>query len=138
MAKDTDITNKRPKRVPLHEQKRNILTVSNRDPNYHYRWVNLTGTRVESFKEADYEIVEHDAQVGDVNRNVSLGSGARTPVGGGTNAVLMRIRKDLFEADQKDKQTKIKREEDLMIRKTKPTESGEDGTYGEVSIGNKP
>jgi len=141
-TRDQKLENLRPKRVPIHEQKRNILTVTNRDPNYHYRIVNDVGDRVDKFKLAGYEIVEHEVKVGEtgvVNGNVSLGTGARINVGANRTAVLMRIPKELYIEDQKVKQKDILAKERLMIRKVnkKSTESDEDGSYGEVSLGTK-
>mgnify|MGYP001575752125 CR=1 FL=1 len=128
----------RPKRVPLHEQRRNRLTFTNQDPNYVYRVVNDVDNRIEQFKLAGYEVVEHNTKVGDtavVDGNVSLGSGARVHVGSGRNAILMRVPRKLYEEDQTAKQREITRKENLLIRrKRKSSEAGEDGTYGEVSI----
>jgi len=128
----------RPKRVPLHEQRRNRLTFTDQDPNYVYRVVNDIDNRIEQFKLAGYEVVEHKSKVGDtavVDGNVSLGSGTRVSVGSGRQAILMRIPKELYEADQAEKQKEVTRKENLLIRKKrKSSEAGEDGTYGEVSI----
>lgn len=129
----------RPKRVPLHEQRRNRLTFNNQDPNYVYRVVNDVDNRIEQFKTAGYEVVQHETKVGDtavVDGNISLGSGARVHVGSGRHAVLMRIPRELYEEDQAAKQREITRKENLLIRKKrKSSEAGEDGSYGEVSIG---
>lgn len=128
----------RPKRVPLHEQRRNRLTFTDQDPNYVYRVVNDVDNRIEQFKLAGYEVVEHKSKVGDtavVDGNVSLGSGARVHVGSGRQAILMRIPKEIYDADQAEKQKEVTRKEQLLIRKKrKSSEAGEDGTYGEVSI----
>lgn len=128
----------RPKRVPLHEQRRNRLTFTDQDPNYVYRVVNDIDNRIEQFKLAGYEIVEHKSNVGDaavVEGNVSLGSGARVNVGSGRHGILMRVPKEIYDADQAEKQKEVTRKENLLIRKKrKSSEAGEDGTYGEVSI----
>ena len=125
---------KRPKRVPMHEQKRDRLTVQGRDPAYHYRIVNDVDDRIERLKLAGYEIAEEKVGIGDVgveNNNISLGSGARMHVGKGVNAVLMKIRKEYYDADQKAKQREIDLKEQSIKRKLN---SGEDGTYGETVI----
>lgn len=123
----------RPKRVPLHEQRRNRLTILDRDPAYMYRIVNDTENRVASLKLAGYEIVEKVHEIGDPNvidNNTTLGSGTRVSVGGGIQGVLMRIPKELYEEDQEAKQKAIDRTEAELIKRP----NGADGAYGEVSI----
>lgn len=140
-TREVKLESKRPKRVPLREQKRNILNISNGDPNYVYRFVSDVAyadgsSRVEQLKLAGYEIAtERSLTVGDVgDDNVSVGTGI--VVNKGTKQVLMRQRREDWEADQKAKQDDITKREGLMIRKArKSTESGDDGIYGEVSIG---
>ena len=61
-SRDNVVAAKRKERVPLHEQKRDVLKVSNRDPNYHYRIVNDVvepngDHRVDMFKRAGYDVV---------------------------------------------------------------------------------
>jgi len=96
----------RTRRTPLTV--RNRLSLKERDPNYHYRIVNVKDDRIEQFKEQGYEIVE-DAQVGEkrVDTPSVLGSGTEVSVGQGMKAVLMRIPKEWFEEDQRAKQAKI-------------------------------
>jgi hypothetical protein len=134
--RDIKIEENRPKRVKLHERKRNVLTINKKDPNYHYRIVNDTPGRVEELKAWGYEVVtDTGINVGENEGNTSLGTGARTHVGSGMQAILMRTRKEFYEEDQKAKQDAISSKEALMKKKpVKSTESGEDGTYGEVSI----
>lgn len=124
----------RVKRVPMHEQKRDRLTVVGRDPKYHYRIVNDVDDRIERLKLGGYEIAEEKVGIGDdgiENNNISLGSGARMHVGKGVKAILMKIPKELYDADQKDKQREIDKNEAAIKRKAS---SGDDGTYGEVEI----
>lgn len=100
----------RVKRTPIGS--RNKLSVSDRDPNYHYRIVNTNmegkEDRVEMFKEQGYEVVPN-TNVGDksVDRPSRLGSGSEISVGQGVKAVLMRIPKEYFEEDQAAKQQRI-------------------------------
>ena len=140
-SRDIQIDSNRPQRVPLHEQKRSILTASNRDPNYVYRFVNDENnpdhsSRVESFKLAGYEVVTNtNVKVGDVDGNESLGTGAVASVGGGKKAILMRIKKEHYEQDQQVKQKQITDQEKAMLgRKVKATDSDNDGTYGETTL----
>jgi len=124
--------NTRPQRTPMHEQKRDRLTVVGRDPNYHYRIVNDVDDRIERLKIGGYEIAEEKVGIGDPgveNNNISLGSGARMHVGKGVKAILMKIPKDIYDEDQRDKQHEINVKEADIKRKA----SG-DGAYGEVTI----
>src|SRR3990167_417916 len=95
---------RRSKRVPIHEQKRNILTISGKDENYVYRIVNDVGNRVQRFINGGWELApsaNHDV-VGDsgvIDTNISLGGDVRMSVGGSDVGVLMRIRKELYEED---------------------------------------
>lgn len=124
----------RPKRIPMHEQKRDRLTVVGADPAFHYRIVNDVDDRIERLKIAGYSLAEEKVGIGDFgveNNNISLGSGARMHVGKGVKAVLMKIPKELYLEDQKAKQREVDRKEASIKRKNN---SGEDGTYGEVEI----
>src|SRR3990170_6437199 len=111
---------KRPKRVPMHEQKRDRLTVVGADPKFHYRIVNDVDDRIERLKIAGYDIAEEKVGIGDIgveNNNISLGSGARMHVGKGVKAVLMKIPKDIYQEDQAIKQREIDRKEATIKRK---------------------
>jgi hypothetical protein len=87
---------------------RNRLSVKDRDPNYHYRIVNVKDDRIEQFQEQGYEIVQA-TQVGDkqVDNPSTLGSGTEVSVGQGMKAVLMRIPKEWYQEDQTAKQAQI-------------------------------
>jgi hypothetical protein len=97
---------KRVRRTPLNV--RNRLSIANRDPNKHYRIVNVKDDRIEQFKEQGYEI-EHGVQVGDRRADAPsvLGSASEISVGQGVRAVLMSIPKEYFEEDQAAKQGQI-------------------------------
>lgn len=132
-------------RVPIHEQKQDILTARVKDAGYEYRFVNDVvhangARRVDSFKLAGWEVAP-STQVGNgsTDANVSLGSTSEAVVekSSGRRAVLMRIPKELYEQDQKAKQDKITRQERQFIRRKKKAEDSDDGTYGEVSIGSR-
>jgi len=96
----------RVRRTPLNM--RNKLTVKDRDPNYHYRIVNVKEDRVEQFQEQGYEVVL-TTPVGDklIDAPSSLGSASEISVGGGLKAVVMRIPKEFYEEDQAMKQAQI-------------------------------
>ena len=97
MAKET-----KTKRVPIGG-KRDILAVRNQDPNFVYRWVNDTPGRIERFKEAGYEVVQQDVEIGHktVDRGSKVGSAITRQVGGLLTAVCMRIPKEWYDEDQK-------------------------------------
>ncbi len=95
----------RPERVPLHRQ--NIIKAGER-PGYVRRLVNDVEDRLERFKLAGWAPVEGES-VGDSHAAdpSSVGSMTTKSVGMGTKAVLMEIPKEVYDADQKDKQTRV-------------------------------
>lgn len=106
----------RPKRTPING--RNILSVSNKEDGYEYRFVNDVGDRVEIFKERGWELVDaKDVRIGDrrVEGGSALGSKAQASVDKqGTKAFLMLIPKDWYEEDQADKARSIAEQEKSM------------------------
>lgn len=125
-------SSERPTRVPVGQ--RNRINVRNRDPNYHYRLVNVNlesdPDRVQRFLDGGYEIVEKDkaGPIGDskVDNPSALGSAGLVSVGQGTKAILMRIRKEWYKEDQDAKQAEITQNEQRLQK------SGAD--YGKVEI----
>lgn len=113
----------RPKRTPLGQ--RNRLSVKDQDPNYVYRIVNTTDSsgadRIESFKEAGYEVVEKPGTVGDKRVDVSsgLGNSPEISVGQGKKAVVMRIPREWYAEDQHAKQATVDSAEETMYEKAK-------------------
>lgn len=112
----------RVKRTPIGQ--RNVLTVKDKDPNYHYRIVNTTdgkgnADRIEKFKAAGYEVV--GAEVGDkrVDSNSGLSTTSEFSVGNGIKAVVMRIPKEYYEEDQAAKMGQIKAQEETMYQDAK-------------------
>ena len=95
---------------------RNILTIRNKEPGYVYRIVNDVGSRVEDLKDAGYELVENDTQVGD--KRVDAGSGPaghkEIHVGGGIKAKVMRIREDWYKEDQAAKEANLRQLDEAM------------------------
>lgn len=100
------------------------------------RWVNDIPGRVEKFFRAGYEVVKDDeVTVGDggvTDNNIALGTGARknvgrTRAGEGTQAVLMEIPKDMYEADQKAKQAEVDATDKVLKRNIR-----ENDFYGDV------
>lgn len=119
----------RVKRTPISG--RNRLSVKNRDPNFEYRIVNDVDNRVDSFKENGWEpVLAKDTQVGDkrVEGTSPSGSVAELSVGGGTKAIVMRIKKEWYEEDQLAKAAQIDSIEQTM------KEDAQRGTYGKLDI----
>lgn len=127
-------TRLRPQRIPVSGP-RDILTVANKDPNYEYRWVNDVGNRLQRFKEGGWDIVTDDIHViGQpvVDRPTKLGSTFTKSVGGQVTAVLMRIKKEWFEEDQRAKQQAI----DDLEASTR-AENIQKQDYGKIDIKRK-
>lgn len=102
----------REERIPLHRQ--NIIQADTR-PGYVRRLVNDQDDRIERFQRAGWTPVEGE-QVGDSHAGdpSSVGSATTKSVGGGMKAILMEIPKELYDADQADKQTKVNELEAAM------------------------
>lgn len=95
----------RAKRTPING--RNVLSVSNKQAGYHYRFVNDMGDRVQSFLDNGWEqVAADDVIVGDrrVAAAKGLGSKAQASVNkDGTKAFVMRIKQEWFDEDQAEK-----------------------------------
>ena len=124
-------TNRR-KRVPLSGH-RDILTVQGKDPNYVYRWVNDEAGRVDRLKDAGYDLVDHEVEVGvrKVDSSAGTSSVVSKNVGNGTTAYLMRIKREWHEEDKAAAQKQIDESEADMKR---TLNSKQNGTYGKVNI----
>lgn len=117
----------RTRRSPL--SRKNILTVSGKEPGYVYRVVNDTEDRVADLTEQGYEVVSSNkVSVGDkrVSKATPEGSVMSVSVGGGKKGIIMRIRQDYYDEDQKAKQDYVAETE----RATK--QKALDGTYGKL------
>ena len=91
----------RPTRTPVG--RRNILSVKGKEAGYEYRIVNDEYDRIDSFKEAGWEVVTNTAvSVGDkrVGNANTPGTAAQVSVGQGTKGVVMRIKKEWYDEDQ--------------------------------------
>ena len=125
----------RPQRQPVGLRHRQKTRVS--DPNYVERWVvdyDGTGDRIADFKLGGYEHVPsringlRDSRVADASPE---GSVEVRSVGGGQKAYLMRIPRDLYEQDQKEKARQLTATEEAL---KKPAL---DGLYGKLEIETK-
>ena len=118
----------RPTRTPVG--RRNILSVKGKEAGYEYRIVNDEFDRVDTFKEAGWEVVSNsDVSVGDkrVGASTTPGSAAQVNVGGGSKGVVMRIKQDWYDEDQAAKRAQIKETEEAQRRDAR---NGAD--YGDI------
>jgi len=106
----------RPKRTPVGQRSKMKWDCPGNDVEWHYRVVNDVENRVQEFIEGGYEIVtgDHDLTSPEVGDPSQLGSACRKYVGGGTHGVLMRIRKDWYDEDQKTKMNLVDNTEKSM------------------------
>ena len=122
---------KRVVRKPLSAQ--GPLNISGeKDPNFHYRFVNDTGSRVYNYQQAGYEIVtDGDITVGDsrVSDASDLGSPRRVVGDQGTTSVLMRIPKEYYEEDQARKNALLDEQDQAMKQ-----QATKDLDYGKLQI----
>lgn len=105
--------------------------LGDKNPDYHYRFVNDTGSRIANFKAAGYELVaEEDLIVGDnrVSDPSDLGSGKRVVSNDGTTSYLMRIKKEWYDEDQAAKAEHIKETEQAM------KQEASQGMYGGIKL----
>ena len=124
------VRSSRPKRVPIGT--RNVLTFPER-AGYKRRVVNDEGDRIKQFEAAGYTIVREDIVAGDpkAGSETKIGSAVNPRTGSETKGVLMEIRQEWYDEDQKAKQAEITRGERDMTRKLN---QGGDGDYGSVKI----
>lgn len=122
------------KRVPVGS--RDVLNAPERE-GYKRRFVNDEDGRIQAFLDAGYTIVEGKTQMGDKSAGDAsqLGSVARKPVGGGTNAVLMEIKQDWFKEDQDAKEARLKEKEQGLLLDQNGRQPEQANLYGEgISI----
>lgn len=124
-------TQKRVTRKPLHQRGPQAITSGSKDPNFEYRFVNDTGSRIQTFKEAGYELVQDDELVvGDarVSDGSELGSTRRVISPDGTVSYLMRIKKEWYDEDQKAKEDRLREQEAAMKKEASH------GMYGSLKL----
>ena len=103
-----------------------------KDPNFHYRFVNDVGSRVYNYQQAGYEIVtDGDLTVGDsrVSDASDLGSPRRVVGDQGTTSVLMCIPKEYFDEDQAKKNAALDEQDQAMKQ-----QATKDLDYGKLQI----
>lgn len=131
MARTTTVASARPQRTPLG--KRDRLAIKNREDGYVYRIVNDVDDRVDYLQGLGYELCSKE-QVGAIgNKRVdntsSVGSTAHFSVGQGTKAVVMRIKSDWYQEDQRSKQAEVDEVEGTM-----KSDARKAADYGKLEI----
>ena len=124
VSNDTRPDRSKPVRTPLGT--RNRLTFKNLDPDYKYRMISDKDGRLQRAQDGGYEFVESTEGLGDqmAAEASKMGKNVSKPVGHGVTGYLMRIKKDLYDEDQKMKQSQVNATEQTM----KPNKSMEE--YG--------
>jgi len=108
------------------------LTVTGKDENFHYVWVNNEGANVAKYINADYTIVEdEDLRVAFGAMKVSSGSAVEINVDrrNGLSAVLMRKPQEWYDADKKSAEKLADDAEQALYR-----EKDKDGRYGDIKV----
>lgn len=132
MTKDT-VKTTRVTRKPLFQRGPQAIG-GEKDPNYHYRFVNDTGSRIDLFKQAGYEFVDDtELTVGDsrVSDPSALGSGKRVISNDGTVSYLMKIKKEYFDEDQAAKAAHLDEQEEAMKA------DASQGMYGKLDLNSR-
>ncbi len=122
------VSSKRTERKSLFQRGPQSIT-GDKDPNFVYRFVNDTGSRVSNFQQAGYEMVQDELIVGDsrVIDPSDLGSGKKVTSNDGTISYLMRIKKEWFDEDQAKKDAYTKETEATMKKEASQ------GMYGKIT-----
>jgi hypothetical protein len=123
-----------PKRIPISGH-RDILTVENKNPDFHYHWFSDksdTGNRIQRAKLAGYEFVKsEEVSVGDamVYKSANVGSIVRVPDGrSGNYLYLMKLPMEWREEDLQSRNDITNKTETQISR------AREEGQYGDVKI----
>ncbi|MBT8449326.1 MAG: hypothetical protein KJO69_06530 [Gammaproteobacteria bacterium] len=126
----------RPRRVPMSGQRMRMhIEEEDKDPNYHYGWINDTSGLIQRAKRAGYEnvLVSEIPSWGElgVDSANSTSSVISMKVGPDTTAYLMKQPMEYYEEDQAaTKAITDSREADMK----KELNSRQEGTYGKVEF----
>ena len=120
-----------PQRTPISGvTARNKLTIRGKEAGFSYRIINADEAgRLEELQERGYEVVTHDIKVGDnrVDATSVEGSPKTVPLGGGVKGLVVRIKQEWFEEDQRIKEQRAKDMESSIHP------NAVEGGYGDVS-----
>lgn len=139
MSKEKEAIAKAPSGRPVRQSTgmRNKFAFINKDPAYEYRVAvdtDGTGDRIAELKDLGYEFAPantHKLGKSRVDETSAEGTLETMNTGGGNKGYLMRIKKEWYEEDQKAKAERVNNTEQGL--KTPSV----DGTYGNISIGEK-
>lgn len=123
------VSSKRTERKSLFQRGPQSIS-GDKDPNFVYRFVNDTGSRVSNFQQAGYEMVQDtELLVGDsrVFDPSDIGTGKKVTSNDGTVSYLMRIKKEWFDEDQAKKDAYTKETEAAMKKEASQ------GMYGRIT-----
>ena len=127
---------KRPTRIPMSGQRMRMhIEEEDKDPAYHYAWINDQGSLLHNAIRAGYLHVSVEEMPTWGTPDVDSASGSSShvcmPVGDKVMAYLMKQPIEYYEEDQAAHQAAIDaREADMK----KSLNSGQNGTYGKVDI----
>jgi hypothetical protein len=116
-------------RKPLMNRGPQVLS-GYKDPDFEYRFVNDTGSRLHVMQQAGYEFVtDADMVVGSsrVSDASDLGSNKSVVSNDGTTSYLMRIKKEFYNEDQAAKAAQIDEQDKAM------TQQATQGMYGKIT-----
>lgn len=128
---NSETTSVRPKRVPVGMRPR--LSVTGKNPNFEYRWVNDTPGNVSLMKANGWQVCTNDeVDTGNFRAEQAseVGSLASAIVDGGTGmkAYVMKISKEEYQEIQEAYADEVRAREETL----RPNSS--DGEYGSVKI----
>lgn len=122
------VSSKRTERKSLFQRGPQSIS-GDTDPNFVYRFVNDTGSRLPNFQQAGYELVQDtELLVGDsrVFDPSDIGTAKKVTSNDGTVSYLMRIKKEWFDEDQAKKDAYTKETEAAMKKEASQ------GMYGSI------
>jgi len=127
-----DETRKRRRRREGLGDERNLklhIPESMKDPGFEYRWVNDRPGRIRQLTvEDDWDVVDTAKMGGDPDPDKNIAEGTvLSRVGDkytGEKTTLIRKPKDLYAADRKERDDKLKKIEDTMRRAVPPVQGG--------------
>ena len=128
---NTRTTKTRTARKPLHQRGPQTI-LGDKDPEYVYRFVNDTGSRIANFQAAGYEFVtDQDLVVGDsrVKDASDIGTQKRVVSNDGTTSYLMRQKREFYEEDQAEKARLIEEQEAAMKQ-----QASQGADYGSLNL----
>ena len=131
MAETITLAKRRKRRTSVNG-KRNVLNVQGKDPKFEYRIINDVGDRIAMFEDNGWEVVtDTEIKIGErrIANPTSKGTVVSVSIGQGLTGVLMRIPKEYYEEDQKDKAASIAEMEKGIKERAKA-----DSFYGKLDI----